>query len=206
VITAQGGTSRIAVTGAHLVVATPGAEPAAEGGYAAAVLLDGDRLLDLASLGAGEDALFRWRAAAALVRGSGEGGVVVLAANSAHRAVEAFLRGDPRGFARLELQERAELRLPPAVAAATVQGSASAVRALAGVAQWPPGTEVLGPVEVPGPQNRPAVAEQQRLVVRIERGRAGELSGALAKAAAVRSARRDGEGTVRIKVNPRDLV
>ena len=51
-----------------LVVATPGAEPVAEGGYGAALLLDGWALLGRADLRAGEEALRRWLNAAALVR------------------------------------------------------------------------------------------------------------------------------------------
>ena len=50
-----------------LVVATVGAEPVAAGGYAAALLLDGDSLLRRENLRAGEDAVRRWFNAAALV-------------------------------------------------------------------------------------------------------------------------------------------
>jgi primosomal protein N' (replication factor Y) len=48
-----------------LVVSTPGAEPVAEGGYAAALLLDGWAMLGRPDLRAGEDALRRWIGAAA---------------------------------------------------------------------------------------------------------------------------------------------
>ena len=51
-----------------VVVATPGAEPRAAGGYAAALLLDGWALLGRPSLRAAEEALRRWLNAAALVR------------------------------------------------------------------------------------------------------------------------------------------
>ena len=57
-----------------LVVATPGAEPVAEGGYAAALLLDGWALLGRPDLRAAEEALRRWMAAAALVRPGPDGG------------------------------------------------------------------------------------------------------------------------------------
>ena len=43
-----------------LVVSTPGAEPVAEGGYAAALLLDGWAMLGRPDLRAGEEALRRW--------------------------------------------------------------------------------------------------------------------------------------------------
>ena len=57
-----------------LVVATPGAEPVAAGGYGAALLLDGWALLGRADLRATEETLRRWMTAAALVRGDGAGG------------------------------------------------------------------------------------------------------------------------------------
>ena len=60
-----------------LVIATPGAEPVAPGGYAAALLLDGWALLGRPSLRAAEEAMRRWLNAAALVRPAGP--VVVLA-------------------------------------------------------------------------------------------------------------------------------
>ena len=50
-------------TAPALVVSTPGAEPVAEGGYAAALLLDGWAMLGRPDLRAGEDALRRWIAA-----------------------------------------------------------------------------------------------------------------------------------------------
>src|SRR5258708_13665350 len=52
---------------AAIVIATPGAEPRAAGGYAAAILLDGWSLLARPGLRAGEEALRRWMHAAALV-------------------------------------------------------------------------------------------------------------------------------------------
>ncbi|HST67457.1 MAG TPA: primosome assembly protein PriA, partial [Mycobacteriales bacterium] len=57
-----------------LVVATPGAEPRAAGGYGAALLLDGWALLSRPDLRAGEEALRRWANAAALVRPGPDGG------------------------------------------------------------------------------------------------------------------------------------
>ena len=51
-----------------LVIATPGAEPVAAEGYAAALLLDGWALLGRPSLRAAEETLRRWLNAAALVR------------------------------------------------------------------------------------------------------------------------------------------
>src|SRR5262249_8731872 len=75
-----------------VVVATPGAEPVACGGYAGAVLLDGWAMLGLASLRAAEEALRRWMNAAALVKPAANGGSVVVVADGAQPAVQALIR------------------------------------------------------------------------------------------------------------------
>jgi primosomal protein N' (replication factor Y) len=109
-----------------LVVATVGAEPVATGGYAAALLLDGDSLLRRENLRAGEDAVRRWFNAAALVRPAHDGGLVVITADDA-AGVGALLRWDPAGYASRELALRQELQLPPAVRVASVTGGRTAV-------------------------------------------------------------------------------
>lgn len=109
-----------------LVVATVGAEPVAAGGYAAALLLDGDSLLRRENLRAGEDAVRRWFNAAALVRPAREGGLVVITADDT-AGVGALLRWDAGGYARRELSLRQELHLPPAVRIASVTGGRTAV-------------------------------------------------------------------------------
>lgn len=109
-----------------LVVATVGAEPVAAGGYAAALLLDGDSLLRRENLRAGEDAVRRWFNAAALVRPAQEGGLVVITADDT-AGVGALLRWDAGGYAGRELALRQELHLPPAVRIASVTGARTAV-------------------------------------------------------------------------------
>ena len=108
-----------------LVVATPGAEPVADGGYAGAVLLDTDLLLLRADLRASEEALRRWLAVVALVRSGADGGSVIAAGDSAARALQALVRLDPAGFAARELAERAEAHFPPAAKVLTVDGTAA---------------------------------------------------------------------------------
>ena len=106
-----------------LVVATVGAEPVASGGYAAALLLDGDSLLRRENLRAGEDAVRRWFNAAALVRPAADGGLVVITADDA-AGVGALLRWDPAGFSGRELGLRQEFCPFPA-RAGRVTGVAS---------------------------------------------------------------------------------
>ncbi|MBT2550699.1 primosomal protein N' [Arthrobacter sp. ISL-65] len=127
VVTSSGQNVKATVPDAcALVVATVGAEPVAPGGYAAALLLDGDSLLRRENLRAGEDAVRRWFNAAALVRPATEGGLVVITADDT-AAVGALLRWDPAGYAQRELSLRAELQLPPAVRVAAVTGGSTAV-------------------------------------------------------------------------------
>ncbi|OFQ34800.1 prepilin peptidase [Rothia sp. HMSC071C12] len=111
-----------------LVVATPGAEPVAFGGYAAALLLDADKMLRFDSLRAPEAALRRWLNAAALVRPAALEGTVVTTA-SPSPVEQALVRWDPAWFARQELEERAQTGLPPAVRTAAVTGAEVDVRA-----------------------------------------------------------------------------
>ena len=114
-----------------LVIATPGAEPVAHGGYAAALLLDGWALLGRPSLRAAEEALRRWLNAAALVRPAAP---VVVLAEATLPAVQALIRWDPVTFSERELAERAELGFPPAVRMASVTGPPEAVADFVGAA------------------------------------------------------------------------
>ena len=130
-----------------LVVATPGAEPVADGGYAAALLLDGNRMLARPWLRAEEQTLRRWFNAAALVRSSSDGGTVVVTADQ-DRAVSALVRWDPAGHAERELRERHELGLPPAVRTAALTGPRDAVDATLRDLALPERVRVVGPAPV----------------------------------------------------------
>ncbi|MEU5937965.1 primosomal protein N' [Micromonospora sp. NPDC047548] len=182
--------------GAGLVIATPGAEPVAEGGYGAVLLLDSWALLTRADLRAGEETLRRWLTAAALARPASAGGRVVVVADGALAPVQALLRWDPAWFAARELAERRELGFPPAMKMASVTGPAAAVADLLAEARLPDGAEVLGPV--------PADDERERMLVRVPRARAVALAEALHTAAGVRSARKAAD-PVRLQVDPLSL-
>ncbi|WP_346534905.1 primosomal protein N' [Micromonospora sp. DPT] len=182
--------------GAGLVIATPGAEPLAEGGYGAVLLLDSWALLTRADLRAGEETLRRWLSAAALARPASAGGRVVVVADGALAPVQALLRWDPAWFAARELAERRELGFPPATKMASVTGPAVAVADLLAEARLPDGAEVLGPV--------PADGDRERMLVRVPRARAAALAEALHTAAGVRSARKAAD-PVRLQVDPLSL-
>ncbi|MGW3953759.1 primosomal protein N' [Streptomyces sp. NPDC004752] len=195
-----------------LVVSTPGAEPVAEGGYAAALLLDGWAMLGRPDLRAGEDALRRWLGAAALVRPQQDGGTVVVVAEPTLRPVQALVRWDPVGHAVRELAERAELGFPPVSRMAAVSGPVQAVAGFLATVELPPDGEVLGPVPVPVvPAGRPRrtggppPGEQwERALVRVPPGSGSVLAHALKTAQAARMVRGGGE-PVRVRIDPPDI-
>ncbi len=191
--------------GPALVVATPGAEPRAPGGYGAALLLDGWSLLGRQDLRAGEDTLRRWMAAASQVHSRGDGGVVAVVADSAIPTVQALIKWDPVGHADAELAARTSVGLPPAVHMAAVDGASGAVAALIEQAALPGDADLLGPVDLPPgvrrPPATPAGEPAIRMLIRV-RGEEGLLmAGALRQATAVHSARQDHEA-VRVQIDP----
>ena len=189
-----------------LIIATPGAEPV--GRYGAALLLDGWALLGRPSLRAGEEALRRWLAAAALVRA---GGTVLVHADAGLPAVQALIRWDPVGYSERELADRGELGFPPAVRMAAVTGSGSAVASV--LSSMAPGFDVLGPVPLDraGPvaaasgDTQAADEEQVRALIRAPRSQGAALAAALHAAQAARSARKEGGG-VRVQLDPVEVI
>ncbi|HEX2131247.1 MAG TPA: primosomal protein N' [Actinophytocola sp.] len=181
-----------------LVVATPGAEPVADGGYGAALLLDGWALLGRADLRASEEALRRWMAAAALVRSHRDGGRVVVLAESVLAPVQALVRWDPVWHAGQELAARTELGFPPAVRMASVDGPAKALATFLDELELPPTGEILGPVPL-GPD------EKERALVRSTRAEGRALAAALATAQHVRTARKEPD-PIRVRLDPLELI
>jgi primosomal protein N' (replication factor Y) (superfamily II helicase) len=195
--------------GRSVVIATPGAEPIADDGYGAALLLDGWAMLGRADLRAGEEALRRWLNAAALVRTAANGGRVAVVADSSLRPVQALLRWDPVGHAERELAERMQLGFPPAAVFAELVGDGSAVAELVAVARLPAATALLGPVPLDSARaERPAVPATPatpavRALLRAPRAAAAELAAALHEAQGVRSARK--LPVVRVRIDPHDI-
>ncbi len=182
-----------------LVIATPGAEPAAPGGYAAAVVLDTQLALLRADLRAGEEALRRWLNVTSLVRPGPQGGTVTAVGDSADRSLQALVRLDPGGFATRELAERGEARFPPAVKLLTVDGRAEALAEFQQLLQPPEPTDVLGPVEL-GP-NATGEVIVHRLILRSPLLAGARLVAAAKAAGATRSAKK-ATGALRIRVDP----
>ena len=183
-----------------IVVATPGAEPVAEGGYGAALLLDSWALLGRADLRAGEETMRRWLNAAALVRA---GGQVVVSADAAHPVVQALVRWDPAGLATRELADRRELGFPPVTRMASLSASPAALAEFLAALRLPEGADVLGPV--PEPPRPGQDGERERYLVRIRRTDGVALARALHDVQGVRSARKAPEH-VRVQLDPLELA
>jgi len=206
VVTSAGDAVRTEIApGPALVVATPGAEPRAPGGYGAALLLDSWCLLGREDLRAAEDTLRRWMTAAAQVHAHTDGGVVAVVAESALPTVQALIKWDPVGHAEAELAARTAVGLPPAVHIAAVDGGSAAVAALLGEAELPEDADLLGPVDLPpGVRRPPATAAGEpviRMLVRVRRDEGLALAAALRQATIVHSARHDHEA-VRVQIDP----
>ena len=190
VIVADGEHPVLAVANAPaLVIATRGAEPIAAAGYRAILLLDGERMLARESLRVGEDCLRWWSNAAALaaprapVMLVGVGGAIA-------RALNTWRQSE---YARIELGDRRELRFPPAVRVASVEGTIEAVREAISRVEPLPGVDVLGPVDVD--------AQTVRAIVRLDYARGGEVASALRSAvvhnATTRRKATPGKGSIR---------
>ncbi|MGI5130484.1 primosomal protein N' [Pseudonocardia sp. CA-107938] len=187
----------------ELVVATPGAEPQVDGGYGAALLLDGWALLGRADLRVVEETLRRWMAAAALVVPHGAGGRVVVMAPSDLPVVQALVRWDPVGHAAAELASRTEVGFPPAVRMAAVEGPAAAVAAVLDDVEERLGAtvEVLGPVEIEPDPRAETDTPEERALLRVRRTEGKALAAALHAAQAARTARKATD-VVRVRMDP----
>lgn len=176
-----------------LVVATPGAEPVADDGYGAVLLLDAWALLGRADLRAAEEALHRWIAAAALARPAELGGhVVVVGASAGLSPVQALVRWDPVGYARQEAAGRAELGFPPASRMAAIEGTPDDLEAFLAKAELPADAELLGPVPLDG--------GAERTLVRVPRSEGAALASALQAVSRLRSVK--SEPVVRVRLDP----
>lgn len=202
--------------GPRIVVATPGAEPVAEGGYGAAVLLDPWLSLGRADLRASEGTLRQWMEASCLVVPRADGGEVLVVARTDLPEAQALIRWDPERSAAEELGQRRSAGFPPATVLVAVDGTDETVEELRELLVLPGelgDPEVLGPVELPPGVRPPAgLGEQERdrarrLILRTPAHTASGqdaaplLGGALRAAKSVRATRRM-TGPLRVVVDP----
>ncbi|WP_394161471.1 primosomal protein N' family DNA-binding protein [Galactobacter valiniphilus] len=180
-----------------LVISTPGAEPVAEGGYGAVLILDADAQLAPEGLRVGEDALHRWFAAASLAKGREAGGVVVLTGHASPQG-RALVRWDPAGAAQRELGERSQAALPPAVRSAVLVGPAAAAdRFASDIAAAAEGLRLVGPT--PGEE-----PEEHRWILFFDHAHGPRVTSLLRRRKGLGSLRKDPVVHVRVD-DPRAL-
>lgn len=178
-----------------IVVATPGAEPVADGGYRAVLLLDARSMLGRPHLDAEEDAARRWFAAAALAAPSAP---VVITAENSLAPIQALVRWDAAWLAARELTERESAGLPPATRMAALVGAGEDIRAVAQRLRTP--HRLLGPLPDPTPHD----PDRQRGLVVVHRREGRTLSRELAAITVTRSA--EGRSRpVHVHMDPRSV-
>ena len=151
-----------------LVIATAGAEPLAEQGYAAVVLLDCQNLLARDTLRATEDAVRLWSNAFALLSDSGRGAAIGLAGEFGQKL--AFWQQGQ--LAAEELGTRRELAFAPAVRLASVTAIRETLDAISAAVADIKSVRVLGPL--PGKE-----PDLLRLLIRYEYAAGAELAAVL---------------------------
>ncbi len=173
-----------------IVVATAGAEPRAEGGYAGIIILDARAIAGRAELWAPEEALRRWFNALSLARA---GAPALIAGGVEPTMAQAMIRFDPADYAQRLLDERVALGFFPAKTLIAIDGEPRDVTAAAQAA----GGELIG--TLPLSDTEPTV----RALVRVEREERTQVLLSLASLQAHRSSRK--LEPLRISVNPPEL-
>jgi primosomal protein N' (replication factor Y) len=174
-------------------VATAGAAPIAQEGYAAAILLDGNAMLSRPELSATQETFAKWNECASLVHPDGE---VIVVADSEHPAVQALIRHDPAGFAQRELEQRAQVSLPPAIRLAALTGEQSDIDDALAMLDLNSQTLVRGPV--------PGRDSHVRMLISTDRKQGIELATQLKAMTSARSAKHKG-GPVNVRIDPINL-
>lgn len=179
-----------------IVVATPGAEPRVDGGYAGLLILDADATLSRADVRAPEEAMRRWLNALALVRPGVEGGSGLIVGAESHPAVQALARNDAVGLAARELEDRRRARLSPTVRMARVTGEHEPLVAFLRNVSWE-AAEVLGPTEL--------TADRWAALLRADLSDGRAFVAQVKSAAAIRSAKKQG-GILHYQVDPEVML
>lgn len=186
-----------------LVIATPGAEPQATGGYELAIILDAHRFTDTPLLNAGVGALHAWISVASLTTKE-----VFILGSPLQAPAQAAVRWDPAGYAQRELTEWQSLGFPPLFTVITITGEKSDVVSFRNLLSLGPQVEVFGPVPISGKLNAPQTDElgiavythSSRLLLRTPVKHHTELTEAVRTAMRVKSAKRDGH-PLKVQVN-----
>jgi len=135
-----------------LVLATPGAQPQVEGGYAAVVILDGMRFFAHTDLRTQERARELFFETSSLISPNGS---VLLVIDDSHPIVSAIARWNVAPLLKRELSERSELNLPPSVfSTVLVMEQAIGMQIVSGLkkalteGRIPESSNIYGPTEI----------------------------------------------------------
>lgn len=181
-----------------VVVATSGAEPSVDGGYAAGIILDAHALAGRAELWAPEEAARRWVNALSLVR-PGRPGLVVGTIPEA--LGQALVRWSLTDYAERLLDEREALGFFPATTMVALDGPAAQVRQVAEQVMREGDAELVGTVVRPA--TREGEENEVRTLVRTPLAGASSMLAVLADIRRSRSARK--VPLVKMSVNPPEL-
>jgi primosomal protein N' (replication factor Y) len=136
-----------------LVLATPGAQPIAQGGYAAVVVLDAIRFFSHTDINGQERARELLFETASLISKDGQ---VLLVLDDSHPVIAAIARWNVAPLLKRELAQREELMLPPSVMSAVIvveQPSAQSIVSGLGKAladgRLPTSTRIFGATLLP---------------------------------------------------------
>jgi primosomal protein N' (replication factor Y) len=152
---------------AQVVVATPGAEPLAEGGYLAVVILDCDSQLSKDSLRATEDAVRIWSNALALMSSAGRAVLVGLGG----KLGQQLALWSQQQLSIDELASRRELKFPPACRVVSIESDLERLTAVSDSISALHGLEIFGPTATP--------SGLQRLLVKFPYSAGGQLAAQL---------------------------
>jgi len=135
-----------------LVLATPGAQPLVQGGYAAVVILEGLRFFAHTDLRTQERARELFLETSSLISAKGS---VLLVIDDSHPIISAIARWNVAPLLKRELSERSELKLPPSVFSVVLvmeQGIgvqiANGLKKASSEGRLPPSSLIYGPTEI----------------------------------------------------------
>lgn len=197
----------------RLVVATPGAEPQAEGGYAAVLIVDAPAIAGRSELWAPQEALRRWMNACALVRQSSDqssadgAGRTMVVGGVDPLLAQSLIRWDPTHFAERAVEERIDLAFFPAATIVAIDGPLGEIEELLRGLNATVECEHVGTVPkrigVSAETDEDPLAVEVRVLVRSTRARSADLLEALRSIQQVRSAHK--RPMLRMSVNPPEL-
>lgn len=181
-----------------VVVATAGAEPVVEGGYASAVILDAHALSGRPELWAPEEAARRWFNAASLVRPAHP---CLVVGRIPEALGQALVRWAPADYADRLLDEREALGFFPATTIVALDGAPAQVRQVVDQVVREAGAQLVGTVVRPA--SREGEENEVRTLVRSALEASTTMLSVLADIRRSRSARK--VPLVKMSVNPPEL-